>query len=356
MGKYLWETLAHSRNQGDIAWHLLGDRPDLPFHVPPGVNADVCSFECPGFRFHTWEQMGLPYHTARLKPSLLHCPAMSLPWWQPVPTVVTLHDAMPWIESEMAWPPGFYRDRLLPRAFEKCAAMITVSESSRHDILRLWPELDTKLRVIPNGVSDLYLSVRPGPVSERLASLGVRRPYLLYVGGEIPRKRLTWALQVFEALGEPNLSLVVCGLDERHREGVTGRVRPDRRGGVVLLPFVHEEEMPCLYMNAVAVIYPTLYEGFGLPALEAQAVGTPVLFSEVSGLSDLRGPGAIVMPQYELAPWIDRVRELVRERQVSQRPDEDARRWARSFSWAASARRTLAIYEEVISVKDCGTG
>lgn len=345
MGKYLRELLARSGDAREIRWELLSDRPDLPLHAPKAANIGVERFEMRGFRFHAWEQLALPARVRRMRPDLLHCPGGRLPWWQPVPTVITLHDAMPWLLAEAEWPAGWYRDQLVPRALRKCAAIITVSESSRRDIVGLWPQLLPKVHVIPIGVGDEYLHAAPAPLSPALQANGIRPPYLLYVGAHIARKRLNWALQTWEEIADDGVSLVICGVDSAPA-GLLDGIAPEMRSRVCFLPFVAEPEMPGLYLNAAAVLYPTEYEGFGLPALEAQAVGTPVMVGNVNGLSELNGPAAHVLPLQDLAAWVETARSLVDQRRHDPRPNERSRSWARGFSWDTCAARTLAVYEQ----------
>jgi len=104
-----------------------------------------------------------------------------------------------------------------------------------------------------------------------------------------------------------------------------------------------------LYQQAVAVVYPTLYEGFGLPALEAQAVGTPVLLSDLSSLRELKGPGAEVLPVDELDAWVQTCRRLLARRAIALDPNQAARSWAQQFSWSASANRHLEIYRDAVT-------
>jgi glycosyltransferase involved in cell wall biosynthesis len=340
-------VLRGARDHG-VEWELFADRPDLPLHLPTAPKLNVHLFECRGYRFHSWEQIALPRRIAKLGVDLLHAPASRLPWWQPVPSIVTLHDTIPWNSTEDGWPRGFYTDRLLPRAFRKCAAVITISQHSRRDILARFPHVNEKLHVIPNGVGDDYIEARPGLVSESLAGVGIARPYLLYIGGAIPRKRLDWAIRVFTTVGDPRLTLIMCGVEKEAQAGVLAGVPGDLRRRLRFAPFIAEADMPSLYQNAVAVLYPTLYEGFGLPALEAQAVGTPVLFSDVSSLSELKGPGAVILPPDDLDAWVTTCGRLVAARGESPEPDEPSRAWARQFSWDAFAERTVEVYRSVI--------
>ncbi len=347
IGRCLKELVTRSSEKHGVQWDLLGDRPDLPFHLPKARGQTIDLFEFRGYRFHSWEQLGVPHRAAKRGADLLHAPANRVPWWQPVPTVTTVHDTIPWQQEEPGWHRGWYLHQLLPRAFRKCAAIITISESSKRDILRRWPDLAPKLHVIPNGVGDDYLDATPQPLYERLLGHGIRTPYLLYFGGSIPRKRLDWALRVAEALSVSGVQLVLCGVEPECHEKVRAEVSPQLRERICFAPFIAEEDLPNLYQNAVAVLYPTLYEGFGLPALEAQAVGAPVLFSDVSSLGELKGPGAVVLPPYDLDQWVASCRALLARRSVFPTPNDESRIWARRFSWDQYTERTVEVYRAV---------
>ena len=342
MGRYLREVITRGSALDAVQWLLLSDRPDRPFHLPEvaGVRSEL--FSCRGYRFHAWDQLALPWHVARRSVDVLHCPSTVAPWWQPVPTVVTIHDTLPWAPEDP--DRDAHTDYLLPAAYRKCAAVITISKSSQRDILQKWPELGAKLHVVPHGVDEAYLNAVPCGLSESLLAMGVRPPYLLYLGGELPRKRAEWAVEVLAALADPRLSLVLCGLKPSAQDRVRDAAGPEIRPRLVFASFVPDSDMVRLYQNAVALLYPTLYEGFGFPALEAQAVGTPALFSALGSLAELVGPGAFVLPPYDRNAWVEVCRKLLAERRQTPLPREDARRWAHGFSWEVSAARHLEVF------------
>lgn len=347
MGKYLWNVLTHA-NDSDVHWQLFGDRYDFPTHLPEKPNVSMEVFEVPGFRFHSWEQYGLPSRARRQKADLLFCTATSLPWWQPIPTVVTIHDTVPFETDGDEGGHRWYWNYLLPRCYKKAAAIITISESSKQDILRLWPELSEKLQVIRHGIDQSYLDVQPGPLSSELLQQGLSEPYLLYFGGPVARKRADWAIRVFQQIKAPNLQLVLCGFSEEAKELCLPKIPVELRDRVRVPSFISETDMPRLYQNAVALLYPTLYEGFGLPVIEAQAVGTPSVFSPVGSLAEFDGPGANLLPTEDFDAWVNRCQTLVDERSHSHKPLESARKWASSFSWKVSAERHLDVFRSVV--------
>lgn len=345
MGNYLSGMIGALAADQNLSWQFFSDRPDLPFHNPlPGRgNAPLAAFDCPGFRFRLWEQAALPTQAWWHGINVLHCTENTAPLWQPVPTVITIHDTMVWDRDE-AIAPGFYRDRLLPRAFGRAAGLITISEQSKRDILRLWPSLAAKLHVVPHGVEPAFLDAQPAPLDEPLRAAGIRAPYLLYCGGTMPRKRLSWAVEVFAALADPPLQLVVLGMPAGSHAATRAALAPELRDRVVFAPFLARSLMPRLFQNAAALLYPTLYEGFGFPALEAQAVGTPVLMSALGSLAELVGPGAVVLEPEDRGGWIAAARAALDRRRDAAQPETAARHWAQRFSWDASAAAHLAVY------------
>lgn len=346
IGKSVYELIRRTAASGAIEWHLFGDRPDRPMHVPEGAGA-VTVFETPGFRFHAWEQWSLPRAARDCGADLLHASATSMPWWQPVPAIVTIHDTIPWQQRDGATTRDFYRDHLLPAAYQRAAAIITISQNSRKDILARWPALKPKLHVVSLGVDERYLEAQRDYAPILIGDQQVTEPYLLYFGGADPRKRLMWALQAWWRGGADRSMLVVCGLEPRAHDTFRQNIPRELQSKVILAPFLDEADMPRLYMRATAVLYPSLYEGFGLPVVEAQAVGTPVVFSAVGSLDELNGPGAIVLPVDDLEAWARIVSNLLDGLPARVGPDRIARAWARQFSWDAYVERTLAVYDSV---------
>ena len=353
--KSLYELVSRTAASGAIRWRLLANRPQLPMRAPAGDGVDVEVFEAPSAGVRAWEQWSLPRRARQLGVDILHAPAGTMPWWQPVPSIVTIHDLLPWQRTDVVWSEAFYRDRLLPAAYQRASAIMTVSNTSRRDILARWPALKPKLHVVSPGVDERYLEAEPDRRPIEIGGQLVKEPYLLYVGGADPRRRLAWALQTWWGCSAPGVSLVVCGVERDAHDAVRRMVPRDHQERLILAPFVAEDHMPRLYMRAAAVLYPSLGEGFGLPVIEAQAVGTPVLFSDAGSLSELKGPGAVVLPVDDLPAWVRAADLIVRSRPSSTGPDRIARAWAGQYSWDAYVKRTLAVYGSVRETHSLGS-
>ncbi|MBN1912734.1 MAG: glycosyltransferase family 4 protein [Pirellulales bacterium] len=345
MGKYVQEVISRIDQNADVHWCFFSDRPEWPFHIPEVRESHSEIFEMKGYRFRSWEQIGLPWRACRRRIQVMLCPSTTLPWWQPFPTVVTLHDTIPWSIDEGVQYRGAYLGQIIPRALRRCSAIITGSESAKKDIGRLWPELGEKIRVITHGIHDRYFADDGNSSQSIPASLRVQLPYFLYIGGSDPRKRFDWACRILRQLDEHTVRLVVCGMGQEDRLSVEASIAPNLRPRVIFAPFIPEEDMPSLLRNAVAVLYPTLYEGFGFPVVESQAVGTPVLFSKLGSLSELVGPAAEVLPPKDLDAWVQTCRRLLAERGETRQPNEEARCWARQFSWETSAAKHLEVLQ-----------
>jgi alpha-1,3-rhamnosyl/mannosyltransferase len=347
MGKYVYELLSHGRRHPELQWRLFGDDPRYGMVTPDAANAAVEVFPFRGDRFRAWEQVGLPMRLRRREIDVLHATEGALALWQPKPTVVTVHDTLAWEERPDTLGARTYWDYLVPAALKKCAAVITISESSRDDILARWPWLEQKLTVIPHGIDEEYFMPEHSTLPAGLAGQIDGRPYAVYLGGPMKRKRADWAMEVLAACRQPRLKLVMCGFGSSARPAALAALPPELRGRVLFAEFLSDAELRALYRGAQAVLYPTLYEGFGFPALEAQAAGTPVLFSPLGSLKELIGPLAMVVPPYDRDAWVAALDETAAMGEQRAARARAAAEWARRFAWSESFAKHLAVYQRV---------
>ncbi|MES2263034.1 MAG: glycosyltransferase family 1 protein [Pseudomonadota bacterium] len=348
MGKYVFELLSHSQQHPEMRWHLFGDDERYGMLTPPGTQLKTDIFTFRGDRFHAWEQLGLPLRLRRLDVDLLHCTEGTLSLWQPKPTVVTLHDTLAWEERADTLGARTYFEHLLPAALKASAAVITISECSRNDILARWPWLEPKLTVIPHGIDEAYFHPEQGELPAALAARIGTSPYAVYLGGPMKRKRADWAMEVLAACRQKELKLVICGYGSKSRGDAVESLPPALRERVLFAEFLSDAELRTLYRGAQAVLYPTLYEGFGFPALEAQAAGVPVLFSALGSLQELIGPLAMVVPPYDLAAWaaaLDEACDMGQEARAARAAE--AAQWVRRFAWSESFAKHRAVYQSI---------
>jgi glycosyltransferase involved in cell wall biosynthesis len=345
-GRYVQELLRNTAAKDDVQWTAYAQDATKPFRVPSPLLGNTDVFEFPGDRFHLWEQLGLPQRLKRSGVDILHCAENTVPIWQPVPTIVTIHDTVLW-EEERPRLDHFYLHKVQALAYSRCAAVITISESSKRDIAARWPVLADRLTVIPHGIADEFFEESRGSIPPVLQQALGNSPYLLFMGGPQPRKRFAWALELLAQCGREDLHLVGCGFGAG--TAPIDQVPMALRHRVHFAPFVEDSELVALYRGAQAAIYPTLYEGFGFPAVEAQAAGTPILFSPVSSLVDLIGPLAWPVEAHDFSAWLNALQVILalptsRRRELAAQGIE----WARQFSWRRSVEGHFAVYHDVL--------
>ena len=233
---------------------------------------------------HAWEQGWLPAaaHGSRV----ILSPANLAPLASRRNAVV-IHDVAPLRESD--WYGSFYSGyhRLLLRALARRAQLIiTVSEFSRHELLELTDAPTERVQVVPPGVDERFSpEADPEPVRARH---GLERPYVLAVGSDVRRKNLAALEPVAALLAAEGIELVAAGSGRSYMRG-------ERPAGLRRLGYIDDEDLPGLYAGALALAMPSLYEGFGLPCLEAMASGVPVVASNLAALPETCGGAALLV-------------------------------------------------------------
>lgn len=347
MGKYLFELLQNSSPKQGAEWVLFGDDPRFGMVIPDGKTLTTDIFEFKGDRFCLWEQMGLPLRAVKHNVDVLHCTEGALSFWQPKPTVVTIHDTIAWRDRPDTVGAQFYWDTLMPAALRKCAAVITISETSRADILARWPWLEHKLCVIPHGIEDAYFTAERSSIPDDLALTIGSAPYLVYMGGPMERKRFNWAAEVLAKTNHPNLKLIACGFGAEARRTAADKLPNHLKDHVHFASFLSDAELRALYRGAKAVLYPTLYEGFGFPAIEAQAAGVPAIFSALGSLQELIGPLAVIVPPNDIDAWVAAVSQAMAMGERRAELAQAASNWVKQFEWKKSFESHLTIYQKV---------
>ena len=278
----------------------------------------------------------------------------------PCPVVTTVHDISFQIHPDLFLP----KDRrilqtFVPRSMRKAAAVVAVSESTRRDILRSYPRIPKeKVCVVLEAAGKQFHVPDGGQETARAAAnkaLGLDdRPYLLAVGVLQPRKNLEVLLDAFALLKlgphPPPHRLVIAGkrgwLDETDAQ--LAALPAEVTQEIVLAGYVADDALPTLYGGADALCYPSRYEGFGLPPLEAMACGCPVLCSRASSLPEVVGDAGILLPFAGSSAWAHALETLLGSPAVQARWRERGPARAALFSWEKAGRETLKVYEECV--------
>lgn len=299
-----------------------------------------------------WMQLVLPGVLRRTQPDLVHYTNYLAPLSGDTPYVLSIHDmSLQLFPRYHTWKKRLLTSRLLPAAARRARAILVPSDSTRRDVTRLLDVDPARVRVIPYAAPPHFRRVAPD--AARLAQrYGVRAPYFLYVGTLEPRKNLDRLLRAFAAIASavPEHSLVLVGQRGwSYGEILREAARKELAGRVVLTGYVPEADLPELLSGAVAFVYPSHYEGFGLPVVEAMACGTPVLTSRCSSLAEIgQGAALLVDPGDERA-----LREalLALATDPALRRDLAARGLERAagYSWQRTGRETVAAYQEALA-------
>jgi len=285
----------------------------------------------------------------------------------PCPVVTTVHDVSFRVHPDLFLP----RDRwilstLVPRSMRKAARVVAVSESTRRDILRFYPQVPKdNVRVVLEAADARFRPPEGGQETVRAVAnkrLGLDdRPYLLAVGVLQPRKNLALLLDAFALVklglkiegNPPPHRLVIAGkrgwMDDTEAQMATLPAEVTR--DIVLAGYVADDDLPTLYGGADALCYPSRYEGFGLPPLEAMACGCPVLCSRSSSLPEVVGDAGILLPPDDSDAWARALGKLLAAPPILARWRERGPTRAALFSWEKAGLETLALYEECLEKK-----
>ena len=297
-----------------------------------------------------WSALGLPLAAARAGVDVIHAPAYTSPLWSGAPVVLTIHDVS--YERHPEWYP--YRRDVMRRMFYRrsartAARVLTDSEFSAGEIAAAYQIPRERITVAPLGVSDHFAPVdRP---NETLPAR-VTTPFLLHVGDLHERRNLPLVVHaMFEAQrrpGMPPLSLVLAGVDR----GLGDRLRTyarkaDSPDAVVCLGPVTDSQLLSLYRGAAALVYPSRYEGFGLPVLEAMACGTPVIASRAASIPEVLGDAGVLLDPDDEPGWAKAIAEVVNDEWQKGRMRKAGLTRAREFTWARTASITLDAYRQV---------
>jgi glycosyltransferase involved in cell wall biosynthesis len=316
-----------------------------------------------GFDVHAFF-LTFPLSASFRKDALTHLPAQqmaALLWFHPGlhPALVTVHDIIPFLvrkdhqQSTFQHPFDLLFDRLAMAGLRRADALISVSQHTKKTIIEALSYPASKIYVVHEGVEHrLFRPVQVPEAFYRRYSLEKTSRYILYVGSDNPRKNFSRLLDAFSQLRAriPNLRLIKVASGEyspqarQHREKI---IAMGLEEAVLIFEHIPDQDLVSFYNLADLFVFPSLFEGFGLPALEAMACGTPVVCSNTASLPEVVGDAAITVDPYNVKALGESIHRVLVDENLQQHLREKGLGRAAQFSWERTARETLKVYETV---------
>jgi glycosyltransferase involved in cell wall biosynthesis len=297
---------------------------------------------------HLWEQVRLPWLVKKMQADLLWCPGFTAPLLNfGVPLIVTLHDAAMFAGPEW-FSPAFvlYYRLLIPLVGRVASKIITDSQFSRQELVKygLVERLDN-IEVVYCGLTPLTQKIDgSGKTLEQLQG----KRYVLSIGSRNPRKNMPRLLMAWNMI--PNelkkgRILAIAGKVDRVFSKEKYSILPN---DVIFLGYIPEDDLFDIYSNADAFVYPALYEGFGIPPIEAMSCGTPVLVSNVSSLPEVCGNAALYCDPYNIDDIAEKLVQLLADKSLVMELTQRGFERVKIFSWNQSALKLIGIFESLI--------
>jgi glycosyltransferase involved in cell wall biosynthesis len=302
-----------------------------------------------------WWSNGLPRHIRREGIDLFHGTNYDVPLWRRCPTILTIHDLSLLLHPETHTRRSVARARRrLPLMVRTADAIITPTESVRGELAKYFKVDPEKIFAVPEAARECFRPMELADTESVRQRLGVGDEFLLAVGTIEPRKNLATLVTAFEevirARPKSALQLVIAGgagwLSGPLIESFKVSAARDR---IVLTDYLDDDSLRALYASCRAFVYPSIYEGFGLPPLEAMACGAPVIASRIPALTETTGEAARLFDQSSAKDLANEIFALMDDEPARQELSNAGLKRASEFSWERAAQLTMAVYTKVLA-------
>lgn len=268
--------------------------------------------------------------------------------------VITIHDLIPYVMPETVGK-GYLMKFLkeVPNAIDISDGIITVSEWSKKDILRLFPVDEGKVHVTPLSADEIYHPMNKEKCKNHLKiTYNISKPFLLYLGGFSPRKNVTSLVIAFDKIFsklDKEYNLVIVGGKKDQYQSISELSKGLRSSAnIIFTGYIDNNELPLFYNACDAFVYPSLYEGFGLPPLEAMRCGTPVIASNTSSIPEVVGDSGLLINPVNLNEIMDAMEKLLTNESLKAQLSSKSIAQAKNFSWKNTAEKTMCVYKKIV--------
>ena len=359
IGRYLRNVLLELAKLDRQNEYVLFMQPNTPL---PVEQENFIAAYLPAYTpiYSLAEQYRLPVEIRKRRVALMHYPNFNLPLFPCCPYVVTIHDLIYYLYPDEC-PSQFahyYARFMIAHAVKHARRVITDSEHSKRDLMNHFHLAEERIRVISIGADDQCFQRANSNVApcaaqkERLYEwYGILNRYILYVGKHHLYKNIATLIRAFmthPAVYEQT-QLVIAGMrDPRRKELYKLAEHSDPGGRIIFTNFVPDDGLFDLYRGASLFVFPSLYEGFGLPPLEAMACGVPVICSHAASLPEVVGDAAILVNPTNVREMADAMRNVLADSTLSQLLQAKGRAQAQRFSWERAAQQLLEVYMQAV--------
>lgn len=324
--------------------------------APPDRGVEIMrgSYYLPGLL--TLGQVQVARLATRLNLDILHDPTGVMPLvLVRTPSIVTIHDAVPHVhpQSSTHLDKLVYR-RWLPHMAKRIEAIITDSRQSKEDLAQNLKLNSERITVVPLAAGEQFRLLPPDEVGPVLGHYNITQPYILYVGALESRKNLPRLLQAYALLRQEisGTNLVIVGARKWKYTPIFNTVKElQLEPNVLFTGYVPDDHLPALYSGATLFVFPSLYEGFGLPVLEAMACGTPVVTSNTSSLPEVAGNAALLVDPYDVREIATAMRRVLLDPALAGELRVKGLKQAATFTWERTAKETISVYENVLATR-----
>jgi glycosyltransferase involved in cell wall biosynthesis len=322
--------------------------------------------------WYSWrEQIFFPSLIKKEKLDLMHFPHFNVPIFSTTPFVVTIHDLIltrfPSRRSSMLpvvlyWLKQLAYRIVISTAMRRAKRVIAVSHFTKQDIVNKFKIDSEKVMVTYEGVANLTKGQDENFIENRqdliLEKYKIKSPFLLYVGNAYPHKNLEFLLQSFRELliYYPDLSLVMVGKEDyfykrlkKQAQAMGIYTKKNNDNPVIFTAYTPDADLAILYKRALVYVFPSLYEGFGLPPLEAMSFSCPVLSSDQASLPEILAEAALYFNPYQQIDFLDKAKLLISDASLRHRLQVEGARNIRRFDWRKCSEETLDIYRQSLS-------
>ncbi len=345
VGRYCYELLQRlAPYSGDIGFRIYLDRTPQPFFPIQDGSVEIRVLP----RKRGWLQRVLGHELRSDPPDVFFAPVMQVPFFVPPPVVVAIHDLACFdYGRQFTWSTR-YRTRILARyAVRRAQHVLAISDCTKHDLIRRFPMPSERVTVTPLGVADEFRKTPSRELIQEVRDrLALPDRYILYVGRLQPRKNIVRLIDAFAALRRDapdiGVNLVIAGGRGWMYDEIYERARRSPvANSIQFLGYVGEMDLPALVAGAEAFVLVSLWEGFGIPVVEAMASGTAVITSNTSSLPEVVGDAGITVDPYDENAIADALRTVLENDELRSRLEAKGRERSKQFTWERCAKMTF---------------